>query len=63
VGKLIHAVLRNDLILIDELGFAPLEETGSQLLFRFVAAASEHRSLALTSHWGRDGRTVRAHHQ
>ena len=31
VGKLIHAMLRNDLVLIDELGFAPLDETGSQL--------------------------------
>jgi DNA replication protein DnaC len=45
VGKLIHTVLRNDLVLVDELGFAPLDETGSQLLFRFVAAAYEHRSL------------------
>ncbi len=51
VGKLIHTVLRNDLVLIDELGFAPLDETDSQLLFRFVAAAYEHRSLALASHW------------
>lgn len=51
VGKLIHAVLRNDLVLIDELGFAPLDETGSQLLFRLVAAAYEHRSLGLASHW------------
>jgi DNA replication protein DnaC len=51
VGRLIHSVLRNDLVLIDELGFAPLDETGSQLLFRFVAAAYEHRSLGLASHW------------
>jgi len=51
VGKLIHAMLRNDLVLIDELGFAPLDEAGSQLLFRFVAAAYEHRSLGLASHW------------
>ncbi len=51
MGKLIHTVLRNDLVLIDELGFAPLDETGSQLLFRFVAAAYEHRSLGLASHW------------
>jgi DNA replication protein DnaC len=51
VGKLIHGVLRHDLILIDELGFAPLDETGSHLLFRFVAAAYERRSLGLASHW------------
>jgi DNA replication protein DnaC len=37
VGKVISGLLRNELILIDELGFAPLDDTGSQLLFRFVA--------------------------
>ena len=51
VGKLIETVLRNDLIVVDELGFAPLDSTGSQLLFRFVAAAYERRSLAIASHW------------
>ncbi len=33
-------------IIVDEVGFAPLDSTGSQLLFRFVAAAYERRSLA-----------------
>ena len=51
VGKLIETVLRNDLIICDEVGFAPLDSTGSQLLFRFVAAAYERRSLAIASHW------------
>src|SRR2546427_2090272 len=51
VGKVISALLRNELILIDELGFAPLDDTGSQLLFRFVAAAYERRSLGVASHW------------
>jgi len=51
VGKLIEQVLRNDLITVDEVGFAPLDSTGSQLLFRFVAAAYERRSLAIASHW------------
>jgi len=51
VGKVISVLLRNELILIDELGFAPLDDTGSQLLFRFVAAAYEHRSLGIASHW------------
>ena len=37
VGKVIDQLLRADLILVDELGFAPLDETGTQLLFRFVA--------------------------
>ena len=51
VGKLIETVLRNELIICDEVGFAPLDPTGSQLLFRFVAAAYERRSLAIASHW------------
>ena len=51
VGKVIDTLLRHDLILVDELGFAPLDDTGAQLLFRFVAAAYERRSLGIASHW------------
>jgi DNA replication protein DnaC len=51
VGRVIETLLRNDLVLIDELGFAPLDDTGTQLLFRFVAAAYERRSLGIGSHW------------
>lgn len=51
VGKVIETLLRHDLIVCDEVGFAPLDSTGSQLLFRFVAAAYERRSLAIASHW------------
>jgi DNA replication protein DnaC len=51
VGRTITALLRHDLVLIDEMGFAPLDDTGSQLLFRFIAAAYEHRSLGIASHW------------
>ena len=51
VGKIIDTLLRNDLIIIDEVGFAPLDDTGTQLLFRLVAAAYERRSLAIASHW------------
>ena len=36
---------------LDEVGFAPLDDTGAQLLFRFVAAAYERRSLGIASHW------------
>ncbi len=46
-----HQQLRNDLILIDEVGFAPLDDTGPQLLFRVVAAAYERRALGIASHW------------
>ena len=45
VGKVIDSLLRADLVVLDELGFAPLDLTGTQLLFRFVAAAYERRAL------------------
>jgi DNA replication protein DnaC len=51
VGKVIDSLLRNDLIICDEVGFAPLDDTGAQLLFRFVAAAYERRALGIASHW------------
>ena len=51
IGKTIETLLRNDLIIIDEVGFAPLDDTGAQLLFRLVAAAYERRALAIASHW------------
>jgi DNA replication protein DnaC len=51
VGKVIDTLLRNDVVLVDELGFAPLDDTGAQLLFRFVAAAYERRALGVASHW------------
>ena len=47
VGKMIESLLRVDLIILDELGFAPLDDTGTQLLFRLVAGAYERRSLAM----------------
>lgn len=58
VGKTIEGICRNDLIIIDEIGFAPLEPVLSQLLFRLISAAYEKRSVAIASHtpfeeWGR----------
>jgi len=58
VGRAIEAVCRNDLIIIDEIGFAPLDHTGCQLMFRLIAAAYERHSVAIASHspfeaWGR----------
>ena len=51
VGKQIAALLRCELVIVDEVGFAPLDTTGTQLLFRLVAGAYERRSLAIASHW------------
>jgi len=56
VGKVIENLLRNDLILVDEVGFAPLDDTGAQLLFRLVSAACERRALGVGSHWPFDQR-------
>jgi DNA replication protein DnaC len=58
VGKTIEGICRNDLIICDEIGFAPLEPVLSQLLFRLITAAYERRSVAIASHtpfedWGR----------
>jgi DNA replication protein DnaC len=57
VGRTIEQLCRNDLLIIDEIGFAPLDHNGAQLLFRVVAACYERRSLAIASHhpferWG-----------
>jgi DNA replication protein DnaC len=51
VGRVIDLLLRHDLIICDEVGFAPLDDTGAQLLFRFVATAYERRALGIASHW------------
>jgi DNA replication protein DnaC len=51
VGRILEGLLRHDLVIVDELGFAPLDDVGTQLLFRFVAAAYERRSLGVASHW------------
>ncbi|MGH3184019.1 MAG: IS21-like element helper ATPase IstB [Streptosporangiaceae bacterium] len=51
VGRVLDQILRADVVLVDEVGFAPLDDTGAQLLFRFVAAAYERRSLGIASHW------------
>ena len=36
---MIDTLLRNDLVLVDELGVASLDNTGTRLLFRFLVAA------------------------
>jgi DNA replication protein DnaC len=51
VGKVITQILRADLIVIDEIGFAPMDPTGAELFFRLVAAAYERKSLGVGSHW------------
>jgi DNA replication protein DnaC len=51
VGRVIEQIMKADLVLIDEIGFAPMDDTGAQLFFRVVAAAYENKSLGIGSHW------------
>jgi DNA replication protein DnaC len=51
VGRVIDNLLRVDLVVVDEIGFAPLDATGSQLFFRFFVSAYERVSLGIASHW------------
>ena len=51
VGRVIDQILRADAVICDEIGFAPLDDTGAQLLFRFVAAAYERVPIGIASHW------------
>src|SRR5205085_4935917 len=38
-GRVIETILRADLVLVDEIGFAPMDSRGAQLFFRVVAGA------------------------
>jgi DNA replication protein DnaC len=51
VGRVIDNLLRVDFVVVDEIGFAPLDATGSQLFFRFFVSAYERVSLGIASHW------------
>jgi DNA replication protein DnaC len=51
VGRVIDGLLRADLVIVDELGFSPLDGVAANHLFRLVAAAYESRSLVVTSNW------------
>ncbi|MCA1680527.1 MAG: IS21-like element helper ATPase IstB, partial [Actinobacteria bacterium] len=49
VGKLIARLLRNELVIVDDLGFTALDRVAAEHLFRFVAAAYEQRSLIVST--------------
>lgn len=51
-------LLRNDVLILDELGYVQFDTTGSDHLFQLISKAYEHRSLIVTSNldfqdWGR----------
>jgi DNA replication protein DnaC len=45
---------RANLVIIDEMGFLPIDKTEAHLLFSFVSACHEHKSLVITSNKGFD---------
>ena len=55
--RVFREVERADLVVLDELGYLPVDRTGAQLLFQVVARCYERRSLVVTtnlefSRWG-----------
>jgi DNA replication protein DnaC len=48
VARVIDTLLRNALVLVDELAFAPLDDTGARLLFPFIAAEAGARAYLAT---------------
>ncbi len=57
LAQQIKRILRNDVIVLDEVGYLGLKSTGSNHLFQVVAGAYETRSLIITSNlefreWG-----------
>lgn len=49
LGRLQQRYRRLDLLIIDELGFVPLDESGGELLFNLVADRYEQRSTLITT--------------
>jgi DNA replication protein DnaC len=56
-NKRIDTILKNHLIILDELGYVAMDETASDHIFQFIARAYEKRSIIVTSNldfaeWG-----------
>jgi DNA replication protein DnaC len=48
-GRIVEALLRHDLIVIDELGYLPLSQSGAQLLFHLISKLYENTSIVITT--------------
>jgi DNA replication protein DnaC len=48
-GRLVEALLRHDLIVIDELGYLPFSQSGGQLLFHLISKLYENTSVVITT--------------
>ena len=49
LNKKINSILKNDLIILDELGYISMDEIASDHIFQLVTKAYENRSLLVTS--------------
>ena len=57
LGKALKSYIRPDLLLLDELGYLPIDKRGADLLFQVIAARYETGSIVLTTNrpfreWG-----------
>jgi len=48
-GKLAFALLRMDLVILDELGYLPFSQAGGALLFHLLSKLYEHTSVMITT--------------
>jgi DNA replication protein DnaC len=48
-GRLVETLLRQDLIIIDELGYLPFSQAGGQLLFHLISKLYENTSIIITT--------------
>jgi len=47
--KLVKDLQKQDLLILDEWGYVPVDRDGSQMLFRIVSDSYERKSLILTT--------------
>jgi DNA replication protein DnaC len=49
-GRITQALLRLDLVILDELGYLPFSQAGGALLFHLLSKLYEHTSVVITTH-------------
>ena len=47
-GRIAQALLRMDLVILDELGYLPFSQAGGALLFHLLSKLYEHTSVVIT---------------
>jgi DNA replication protein DnaC len=52
LSRAIQRTARNDLLVVDELGYVPFSKEGAQLLFQVLAERHERRSVIITTNLG-----------